>query len=441
MHRKKSNNFCVWLLQFYRNHLKTIPGLHPFFLFLYPYVWPIVARLSFWHAFLISWSYYKVIKIAEFESIYALSKTTIFPEERLAVKPTLVLPKRYQGKLETKALGVFPEIRIVEVPHVEVVGASNIVFSRNFAITHNLLNLKTDYLSEEMHLRYKLSPRLGLLIRRMRRGRKRAIPFGANFTDACASNYAHWLTEVLPRIYVFAASGLRPEVKMIIDRGLHPNMMESLYVIAGKNPNIFKLGRDRTVKVENLMMASCAGYVPFDRRKKSSNHSHGSFSPAALGGMVNQVRSVLGAEVTQKLRKLYVRRNSKARSLINADEIELLLLNLGFEVVEPEKMTFSQQAKLFSEASMVVGATGAAMANLIFCNRDARVIVLMGIHRDMPYSYWRNMGSAVGVHVDYVLGEITSHKRYGIHGDFLIDPHDLLNALQAERNCPDQRKA
>lgn len=46
-------------------------------------------------------------------------------------------------------------------------------------------------------------------------------------------------------------------------------------------------------------------------------------------------------------RRLYLRRNSQFRPIRNAGEVEALLSELGFQVVEPEKLSFAEQVKLF----------------------------------------------------------------------------------------------
>ena len=54
-------------------------------------------------------------------------------------------------------------------------------------------------------------------------------------------------------------------------------------------------------------------------------------------------------------RKIYLRRNSGTRRLLNSAEIERLLLDRGFSIIEPEHLTFIQQLSIFRWADVVIG--------------------------------------------------------------------------------------
>jgi hypothetical protein len=431
MRKKRTNRFCKGLLNFYKEHLKPIPWVHGPLVRIYVLVWPLVSY-AYYFIKAIGGQKYKQVRISSFVISAGVQKQTILPAEKLTITRSRVYPVEYQNKLEVCERDKdFPEILIATIPNAEVIGGSNMVFSAHTAIKHDLFDSRKDCTSEELHRRYIFSPTLKFLIRNFSGIRRRTFQQAACFTDACSGNYAHWLTEVLPRIYLFTESGMSSEIRMIIDRGLHPNLMESFHVIAGENPNVFKLGRNRLAAVESLSMVSCAGYVPFGRRSsKTKGHSYGRFSPATFKGMVNKIRRNLGIEAKQGWRKLYIRRNSSVRTVSNLQEIESILIQQGFEFVEPEQLTFAKQVKLFSEAGVIVGATGAAMANLIFCSSLTKIIVMMGIHDEMPYAYWQNMASAVGNNVSYVLGKVSDSSFRGIHANFRIETKDLLQALE-----------
>jgi capsular polysaccharide biosynthesis protein len=127
-------------------------------------------------------------------------------------------------------------------------------------------------------------------------------------------------------------------------------------------------------------------------------------------------------------KKIYIKRNSHYRNVTNAEEVEEMLVAKGFVVVEPEKLSFIEQVELFSSAEVVVGATGASFANLIFCKPETKIIILISDYKNMIYGYWQNMASAVGNKVTYVIGasdEIFSH----LHSNFQISIPDLLDAI------------
>lgn len=62
------------------------------------------------------------------------------------------------------------------------------------------------------------------------------------------------------------------------------------------------------------------------------------------------------------------------RRIVNEVEVERLLASYGFTTYLTEKMNIGQQVELFSKAKVVVSATGAALANLMFAQEGTHVL-------------------------------------------------------------------
>ena len=176
---------------------------------------------------------------------------------------------------------------------------------------------------------------------------------------------------------------------MIVDAGLHPNLYESLSIVIGPERTVFMLPVNRRVLVQELDVVTPAGYVPCNPRPpKLQGHSHGIFSTEALWAVRDACKHLMPNEGSAIGKRIYVRRNAGVRKLVNDQQINDILAAAGFTVVAPEELSFSEQVRLFSQAELVIGATGAAIANLIFCPPGCKVHVLVAQHEDMPYWYW-----------------------------------------------------
>jgi len=74
-------------------------------------------------------------------------------------------------------------------------------------------------------------------------------------------------------------------------------------------------------------------------------------------------------------RRLYLsRRDASFRRVLNEDELMPLLREYGFEEVIMSSLTVAEQARLFSEAEVVMGPNGSAFANLIFAHPSCLAI-------------------------------------------------------------------
>lgn len=363
--------------------------------------------------------------------IYQLADSAIAETAEPAVFPVCD-----QGYLETSQDRYeFPEIYVATINNAMVYGGSNLVLADGEVICHDLYDVERDYTSEELHGRILIDPSHERIRWLLHDEAPERIAMAAAFVDACAGNYAHWMTEVLTRIALFCAEERFRGVPIVVNDGLHKNIMESLFLVAGSEREIITLSVGSALAIDKLYLTSVAGYVPFDRRtSKLDGHSHGMFSPRAFESIRNKVNIFVGSGEEQGWpEKIFLRRDSGTRKITNGAELERLMVSRGYEIVEPEKLSFSQQVSLLKNAKAIVAPTGAAICNAIFCNPGTRVAVLMAKHEDMIYRYWCNMLTPIGIEVSYVLGNIVENTGLGIHGDFAIEIDDvicLLNTME-----------
>ncbi len=360
------------------------------------------------------------------------SVTHFFEPEKLRQIPPCVYPVSERHIVETSnERPYFPEVSLTIFSNALVSGGTNFIVSDDKVFCHDLFDFSKDYTSEELHGRACIFPRRNRIRLKKNENVFESFPLLASFLDACAGNYSHWMTEVLPRINLFCSEDSFRDIPIVVNAGMHENIMESLYTIVGPDRRVVTLSIGLSLRVDRLFAVSATGYIPFDwRTQRGKNHSHGVFSPSSITSLVTKIKSEIKSIKNDYPTKIVIRRNSGTRLVVNAQEIEDKLVALGFSVVEPEKMTFREQVLLFSHVDIVVGATGAAFANLLFCKPSAHIVILFSKHKSMPYWYWQNMASSVDCRVNYVFGNIVRGKAMGIHGDFYVQWGNVLEAIE-----------
>lgn len=160
--------------------------------------------------------------------------------------------------------------------------------------------------------------------------------------------------------------------------------------------------------------------------------SHGKFSCLAFEAMRHACLASL--QPCAMPSRIFLRRNSGVRRLVNSDAIEALLVSRGFAVVEPEKLSFAMQVQLFRQAEVIIGPTGAALANIIFADSRARIAILISRKEDVIYWYWQNMAKASGKAVSYVFGGHAEGAASHVHADFQVPPeavNEFVNDLES----------
>ena len=73
--------------------------------------------------------------------------------------------------------------------------------------------------------------------------------------------------------------------------------------------------------------------------------------------------------------KIYItRQNCFSRNVVNESDIIERLEKLNFKAFDLNNLTIFEQIKLFSNAEVIVSATGSALVNTVFCNKGTKVI-------------------------------------------------------------------
>ncbi len=314
-------------------------------------------------------------------------------------------------------------IYIAKIDDARVYGKSNIVFTSQSAIYHDLINFENDLIAEEYSAFCEVDvSKMRLRFKKVFSEQIDIIPFAASFTDACSSNYAHWLTEVLPRIAVFCNLDEFKHIPLIVDQLPHSNLIESLAVVA-KGRKIYFINENNNLFVKSLYLTSVSGYVPFDRRNQSnSSLNGGTFNPYAF----SLLRTKLFDEVAKLPKvnypkKIYVRRRLGSNKRIkNGVDLEEIIHAQGYVTVEMEDLTFLQQVILFSNAEKIICSSGSALSNLIFADSKCDIRVPIIKHRYANYSYWQNIASACGNSINYIFGD-DDLTFSDVHSDFSFD--------------------
>lgn len=412
----------TWLGRFYVNHLKKVPIVRRLVILSWRNGFPLYVRYISGLFSLSSARWLPLIKMADYVKASNLPVVTIFDSSRVDTpKPNVYPSEDCNYLLSPHDYYVFPSVYVAKIESATIYAGTNLVFTKVGAICHDLYDFERDFTSEELHGRHVINVKNNQLKIVRYVSSPDHIPIGAVFLDACAGNYAHWLTEVLPRITAFCSLEQFKHIPLIVDDGLHKNLMESLHLVAGSERRIITVPIGRAFIVDELFVTSPAGYVPFERRNgKLRGHSHGTFNPLALEFMKTRLMSFVENYPNKDWpKKIYLRRKSGARSIVNADEIQDSLLTQGYVVVDPENLSFIHQLVLFGSVDLIAGPSGAAFANLIFSHKESKVLIFIGKFEGTSYWYWQNLAAATGKSVNYILGKIDNTSD-GIHSNFSV---------------------
>ena len=178
-------------------------------------------------------------------------------------------------------------------------------------------------------------------------------------------NYGHWLVELLPRIAIAAQFCDLSQCRIVVTAktgGMSQVYRDSLALFGVKPEQIVGMRR-RPVIFERLHYPLPVSQHPWVK------------SPRAIE-LLESLPEKLGAKRDGPIR-LYVTRNSgKSRRLTNEKDILSLLRPLGFVSVDPGRLSFADQLRIFAGAELIVGNCGAGLTSLVFSPRGVGVFAL-----------------------------------------------------------------
>lgn len=259
-------------------------------------------------------------------------------------------------------------------------------------------------------------------------------------------NYAHWMTEFLPQLVLLKKHGVDLSAyKIAVDARAYPSMLEALSLLGINHDQLLKIETLSLHSFPDALWVSPVANVVFQRpNAMASNASdqlatpqHAIFHPEALRATRDVFLELVTPQATEAApEKIFIKRFTgrqyHARSVINEAEIQRKLELEGFVSIDPSTLSFTEQIRIFSKAKFIVGASGAALLNMIWAPIGAKIIVLMNDAPVVNYWYFSNIAFAVGHQLAYVLGKVVDTGNWNDinHADFVIGPNALDDALR-----------
>lgn len=257
------------------------------------------------------------------------------------------------------------------------------------------------------------------------------ISTGIHLTGEHEANYFHWMVEILPRLFLSEELGIERSLPLLVSDGLHENLYQLLDLVRSPGRPVIRLNPHLSYRVDLLVYPSDVSRI-FDVYDRAPGLDTTYLPVGLLKAMVTAIKQRIEVSAAQYPKRLFVRRNSSYRLLVNQSEIEDALVSRGFVAVDPEGLSVSEQVALFSQAGTIVGPSGAALANMLWCRENCRVLVLHSDHPFKKYPYWDALARVSGIRITYLSGRRANRVtgRLEAHDDYSIDPGCLIDVLE-----------
>jgi capsular polysaccharide biosynthesis protein len=131
---------------------------------------------------------------------------------------------------------------------------------------------------------------------------------------------------------------------------------------------------------------------------------------------------------TKPRKKIYFKRGGNVeRKILNEASLIMTLQNDGFDIVDPEVLSVQGQIELMSETSIVIGAHGAALSNLLFCRNGTAVIEIFSPDYFRTDCYY-TLSAIKSFNYWYIIGDKPADGKWG---DVVVDEALLKKTIAA----------
>ena len=222
-------------------------------------------------------------------------------------------------------------------------------------------------------------------------------------------NYFHWLFDILPKIKIFSEGYDLKSIDYFYLAELQPYQKKTLEILKLDHIKILDCNKYRHIIGNQVFSVDHpwyrSGYISEDAKNLSN---------WIIPWLKNEF--LHHSEYFESNEKIFIDRSESPNDhcqIENNNEVIEFLNKKGFTSYKVGQLSFKQQIHLFKNAKIIVGAHGAAFANLTFCNPGTQIIEIKPIHH--PNCVSKTIGRINDLKVKIL--ETPKFKNYNINLD------------------------
>lgn len=250
-----------------------------------------------------------------------------------------------------------------------------------------------------------------------------------------SSNYYHWMVEILVKLEFLSKlpEHYQKYPLLVSEDVVHISSFKDTLDIFAKGYEIIVLSKQLSYVVDELIFINSPNNLPFNlfgnQKFKCGYITIDTQSIEFVRKIV--LHASLGTPALSNYpKKIFLCRKSGLRNY-NQDEVFDYLSGFGFTKIFMEDLSFLEQVRTVHQADVIVGPTGAAWTNLIFCRVGAKGLCWMA-DESGDFSAYSSIARIVGVDLRYLTYKAGVHSTGALYSkDYNIDLSIIEKGLSA----------
>lgn len=326
-------------------------------------------------------------------------------------------PRYYRGTAAGEVYIKTPSIYLAELSNLYVHGGTGFLLAGDYVISDRF------ELNKNNRILYKYGPIISGTQNSVALAiydSKRCYEEGINLCGIAATNYYHFTVEILSRMYYVEKTNISPDVPILLDASVKkcPTLLDLLHYITKREVIWVEDGEE--VFIKKIIHPSMNTWLPFNVKHKRQFFI--SDNAIAESGVEYLRKCTASIQRNPKWvgKKIFIsRKNSEIKRIINEDKLGELFEEAGYVTVAPEKLSFVEQVQLFKSAGTIVGASGAALTNLVYAEKSTVVGCI--IPEEYTFCVYATIAKYVGCNMLFYNAEITKNTRFMSADQMMVD--------------------
>ncbi|MFN4075916.1 MAG: glycosyltransferase family 61 protein [Cloacibacterium sp.] len=242
-------------------------------------------------------------------------------------------------------------------------------------------------------------------------------------------NWYHYLIEILPKTLLLEETNCKT-ILISDDICNYPTMKQALEALINeKHYTIKLLNRKQNYKVKKLFFINEINKIEFNKINPNINNANTAyFREKYLYILREKLLLNYIKEENNLNKKIFLWRENTHRIAQNQNEVLVYLEKNGFEKIDSSTLTLEQQIKIFNSAEIIIGTTGAAWSNLIFCKQNTKAIIFSPIFFN-SFNAFSNLAQIFNIDLTY--SYYSGNKLDHSESNFRINLEDIKSILKS----------
>jgi hypothetical protein len=255
---------------------------------------------------------------------------------------------------------------------------------------------------------------------------KSAIMMSGKFSR----NYFHEMYENLNRLLLLPYSDILSDVPILIDEAVNkiPSLKKILEILTvGTKSEILYIKPRLVYHFDTLYYLDHINIMAPHIRDIQLEKDYYVYDPIRMKELREKLLVYKSDIETPK--RIFLTRARTNHRHFNEGDIFDTLKDYEFQKVAPENYSFEEQMALFNNAEWIIGGTGAAFTNLLFCKEGCKVLCFRSSKIGVEPPIFNTIAYINGCQMWYYAPDKTKSSK-NLHSDFYIDPLCFKSIVQ-----------